>query len=116
MEDIMRYLDEIKEYHFDMANNKGDQLVYSSSELKNILKLLRENGLENAYSKVINELLLQFLHTILVAVDGGEWISEEFRFDIIKRSTNEIMNEKVALHEAFFDYLWEKNGKDPFDI
>ena len=116
MEEIMKWLDEIYEYHYNMALNKGDRFVYSSLELKKILKVLKEAGLESEYSKVINELLLQFIHTILVAVDGGEWISEDYQFDIINKNTNEIINSKCALHEEFFDYLWDKLGKDPFDI
>lgn len=57
--------------------------------------------------------LLQ-MHSFLVAMDGGEWISEQYRFDIVDKRNATVINEDKALHEEFIDYLWEVRNGDPY--
>ena len=45
------------------------------------------------------------MHSFLVAMDGGEWISEQYRFDIVDKRNATVINEDKALHEEFIDYL-----------
>ena len=54
------------------------------------------------------------MHSFLVAMDGGEWISEQYRFDIVDKRNATVINEDKALHEEFIDYLWEVRNGDPY--
>ena len=120
MEDFMKYLDEILQYCVSNAqkalqNDKERVWTSCASEYAKLAKQIGDDEeTVKAFSLIINEILLLQMHTLLVAMDGGEWISEKYRFDIVDKEDESIINENKALHEEFFDYLWEKRNGDPF--
>lgn len=120
MNDFMKYLDEILKYCVSDAKKalqSDRERVWSSCSLeydKLGKKIGNDEELLEAFSLIINEILLLQMHTFLVAMDGGEWISEKYRFDIVDKEDASIINEEIALHEEFFDYLWKERDGDPF--
>lgn len=120
MDDFMKYLDEIIKYYVSHAreaiqNDKERVWTSCSSEYAKLAKQLgNDEEMVKAFSLIINEILLLQMHTFFVAMDGGEWISEKYRFDIINKENSSIINKETALHEEFFDYLWKKYDGDPF--
>ena len=77
-------------------------------------KIGNDEELVEAFSLIINEILLSQMHSFLVAMDGGEWISEQYRFDIVDKENGTVINEDKELHDEFFDYLWEVRNGDPY--
>lgn len=118
--DFMEWLDEILKYgvsHAKEALQSNGDRIWSSCSLeydKLSKKIGSDEELLEAFSLIMNEILLLQMHTFLVAMDGGEWISEKYRFDIVDKENASIMNEEIALHEEFIDYLWKKYDSDPF--
>lgn len=118
---MQEYLDEILQYCVANAskalqNDKERVWTSCSSEYDKLAKQLgNDEEMVKAFSLIINEILLLQMHTFFVAMDGGEWISEKYRFDIVDKGDESIINENTALHEEFFDYLWEKRNGDPFE-
>lgn len=122
MNDFLKYLDENLKYclSFSQKALKNEGGVFSSCplEYEKLRKVIGDDEeLVEAFLLIINEILLQQMHALLVAMDGGAWISEKYRFDIVdKEDESNIINEEVALHEEFFDYLWEERDGDPFRL
>ena len=93
-------------------DSKIERFWSESKEEYGILQeALNDREKKRAFEIVINELLIQQLHALLVAMDGGEWISEKYDFQIIEKDTTKCINADVALHEKFIDYLWEGDEK-----
>jgi len=67
-------------------------------------KLSSEEELE-AYRKVVNSVIEGVIHSILVMIDGGDELADNFLVDLIDRDTKESLQEDIALHEEFFGYL-----------
>ena len=93
------------------------KISYNPSSMQEYLDEILQYCVANASKALQNdkEILLLQMHTFFVAMDGGEWISEKYRFDIVDKGDESIINENTALHEEFFDYLWEKRNGDPFE-
>lgn len=120
MDDFMKYLDEILRDGVSDAKNallNERERIWSSCALE-YAELAKQIGdkdeLVKAFSLIINELLLVQMNTLLLAVDGGEWISEKYRMDIVDKESATAINENVALHEEFMGYLWEERDGDPY--
>lgn len=120
MNDFMKYLDEILKYCISDAKKallSDRERMWSScaSEYNKLSKKIgNDEELVEAFSLIINEVLLLQMHSFLVAMDGGEWISEQYRFDIVDKRNAAVINEDKALHEEFIDYLWEVRNGDPY--
>ncbi len=97
-----------------LKNNSERFWSVCKEEYKMVGEVLDNDELAKAFQMIINEILLQQMHSLLVAMDGGAWISEKYSFEIVDKNNGTIVNENIALHDMFFDYLWDKNDGDPF--
>ena len=87
----INYLDDNRYYGAQTFYTEGNEGIAKTiqEEFNNNLnspleeKKLNDEDLQAAFSLIINEILLQQIHTLLVAMDGGEWISEKYRFDLV---------------------------------
>lgn len=119
MNDFMKYLDEILSYCISTSRKtleSDKERIWNACalEYEKLSKVIGDNEeLLESFSLIINDILLTWIHTFLVAMDGGAWISEKYRFDIVDKENGTVINEEKALHEEFFDYLWEKRSGDP---
>ena len=59
----------------------------------------------NAYRKIQNEVIKGVIHSILVMIDGGDELADNYLVDLVDRDTKESLKKEVALHEEFFGYL-----------
>lgn len=122
MDELMKYLDEILKECISVSKKSIQSNIERfwsdcPSEYDKLSKLIgNDEELLEAFLLIINELLLLQMHSFLVAMDGGAWISEKYRFDIVNKEDESIINEEIALHEEYFDYLGEKRSGDPFRI
>ena len=120
MNDFMKYLDELLKYCISEAkkrllSDKERMWTFCASEYDKLGKKIgNDEELVEAFSLIINEILLEQMHSFLVAMDGGEWISEQYRFDIVDKENGTVINEDKELHDEFFDYLWEVRNGDPY--
>jgi hypothetical protein len=58
-----------------------------------------------AYEKVINEVIRGVIHSILVMIDGGDKLTDNYTIDLIEHKTRKSLKENGVLHEVFYDYL-----------
>lgn len=120
MNDFMKYLDELLKHCISEAkkrllSDKERMWTFCASEYDKLGKKIgNDEELVEAFSLIINEILLEQMHSFLVAMDGGEWISEQYRFDIVDKENGTVINEDKELHDEFFDYLWEVRNGDPY--
>lgn len=120
MNDFMKYLDELLKHCISEAkkrllSDKERMWTFCASEYDKLGKKIgNDEELVEAFSLIINEILLSQMHSFLVAMDGGEWISEQYRFDIVDKENGTVINEDKELHDEFFDYLWEVRNGDPY--
>ena len=118
MDDLYKYLDELRGYYLELAHksieNKGERFWTYCKDEYGMLKDNMNDEMLKSFDLIINELLLHQIHDFLVAMDGGEWISEKFQFDIVNKETGKVENENLSLHDQFIDYLWSKRDGDPF--
>lgn len=79
------------------------------SEVKESYKLLQNKIIKNnereAYKEVLNDIIEGVIHSILVMIDGGNALADNYLIDLIDRETKESLTENIALHEEFFGYL-----------
>lgn len=122
MNDFMKYLDELLKHCISEAkkrllSDKERMWTFCASEYDKLGKKIgNDEELVEAFSLIINEILLSQMHSFLVAMDGGEWISEQYRFDIVDKENGTVINEDKELHDEVFDYLWEVRNGDPYRI
>ena len=118
MNDLYKYLDELRGYYLQLAHkaieDEGERFWTYCKDEYETLRVKMDNDMLKSFDLIINELLLHQLHDFLVAMDGGEWISEKFQFDIINKENGNVENEAISLHDQFIDYLWNKRDGDPF--
>jgi hypothetical protein len=109
---LFRRLKEMKDWWVD-ASVKGliedDTLRWSNCEKEYLLlkTLISTEEGKQAYSRIINELMVGLIHSILVIFDGGDEVTDEFSIDIINADTKQSLLEEIALHEGFIDYLFD---------
>ncbi len=97
-----------------LKNNSERFWTVCNDEYEKLGEVLNNDDLTKAFKMIVNEILLQQMHSLLVAMDGGAWISEKYSFEIVDKNNGTIVNENIALHDMFLDYLWDKNDGDPF--
>lgn len=119
MNNLFKYMDEMIKENVNISrlaleNNMDRFWTECAEEYKILSKEINQDELLDAFSLIINEMLLVQMHSFLVAMDGGAWVSEKYRFDIVDKESNEVLNETISLHDMFFDYLWDSRGQDPF--
>ena len=121
MDDIMKWLDDERTFWTDLSC-KALQSEISRMEVQcqKQYKILGDavgnsEELLWAFRAIVNELMISQIHNILVAFDGGAWISEKYIFDIIEKETGETINgDVVDMHERFIGHLWDVEDGDPF--
>lgn len=120
MEEIYEYLggevnESLDEFASAIKHGRGAFGSMCPDEYRKICKLIDTEESKEALILIVNELLLQQIHSILVAVDGGAWISEKYKIDIIDKEKNSVINEDIwSSHDMFIDYMWEQRGGDPY--
>lgn len=81
------------------------------SEFEEAYKLLKSKIVidteKNAYEKILNEIIEGVIHSILVMIDGGDALADNYLIDLIDEETKASLKENTALHEEFFGYLLE---------
>ncbi|NIK80456.1 hypothetical protein FHS15_005646 [Paenibacillus castaneae] len=79
------------------------------SDLKSEYQILNnllgtDEGIE-AYKNVIQDKIDGVLHSVLVMIDGGTELAENFTIDLVVEDTRESLKEGIALLEEFTGYL-----------
>jgi hypothetical protein len=59
----------------------------------------------NAYHKVQSEVIQGVIHSILVMIDGGDELADNYLIDLVDIETKESLKKEGALHEDSFGYL-----------
>lgn len=54
---------------------------------------------------VQSEVLQGAIHSILVMIEGGDELADNYLIDLVERETNESLQKEVALHKEFVGYL-----------
>lgn len=107
---LYKRLKEIKD-NWVKASVKGldsdTDLIWSDCEDKyiHLQDALSNDQDRQAFEKVLDEVIKGAIHSILVMLDGGDELTDEFNIDLINADSQESLKEKSALHEEFFDYL-----------
>ena len=85
-------------------------LIWSDyeDEYAHLQKSLLSDADKQAYQKVLDEALKGAIHSILVMLDGGDELTDEFNIDLINADSKKSLKEKIALHEEFFRYLLDE--------
>ena len=90
--------------------NKGADLIWSENEedyvhLQDVLIAEKD---KTAYKRILDETIKGAIHSILVMVDGGDELTDNFSIDLVNADTNTSLKEGIALHEEFISYLLDK--------
>jgi len=107
---LLQNLKSIRDYWTKTAVdglNSNTDLIWSENEDEyKILqtKLISKEEL-NAFHQIQNEVIDGVIHSILVMIDGGDQLADNFLIDLIDSGTKESLQEGVALHEEFYGYL-----------
>lgn len=67
---------------------------------------------QEAYRKVINDVVEGVMHSMMVMFDGGSALSDEFSIDVINSETGESLLSYSALHEEFIDYIMDAEEEE----
>jgi len=89
---------------------KGEDIIIPSlcyKEYEMLKSLINTEESLKAYSVVIDNLIKEVIHTILVMFDNGDALADHFIIDIIDYDTKKSITENIALHEEFMYYLNE---------
>lgn len=76
-------------------------------EYQKLQRLLRNDEEKEAYERVLNELIKGTIHSILVMIGGGDDLADKYTVDLVVEKNNKSLKKSGALHEAFYDYLFE---------
>lgn len=114
---------EEKKYFFENLKNIKDYWVIASlenleenadltwtgceNEYQKIQLLLKSEEDKKAYEKVLNEVIQGVLHSVLVMIDGGDDLADQYTVDLVIKGNNQSLKENGALHEDFIDYLMD---------
>jgi hypothetical protein len=58
-----------------------------------------------SFGKVQDELIKGVIHSILIMIDGGDELADNYLLDLVDRETKESLLNDIALHEEFYRYL-----------
>lgn len=110
---FFKRLKEIKDY-WVKTSVKGlesdTDLIWSDyeDEYVQLQGVLSNDEDKQAYEKVLDEAIKGAIHSILVMLDGGDELTDEFNIDLINADSRKSLKEKIALHEEFFGYLLDE--------
>lgn len=84
-----------------------DDLIWSAvrNDYEVMREIMKDDSLIAAYESILHEVIKGTIHSILVMLDGGDWLADHFSLDLVDESTNESLNREKCLHEEFFYYL-----------
>ena len=107
---LLQNLINIKDYWTKTAVdglNSNTDLIWSDyeDEYKILQTKLTSQEELNAFHKVQSEVIQGVIHSILVMIDGGDELADNYLIDLVDRETNESLQKEVALHEEFVGYL-----------
>ena len=107
---LFQNLKNIKDYWTTTAVdslNPNTDLFWSENEdhYKILQTKLKSQEELNAYHKTQNEVIQGIMHSILVMIDGGDELADNYLVDLVDRETKESLQKEGALHEEFFGYL-----------
>lgn len=107
---LFKRLKEINDYWVKTSVEGLDSdtdLIWSDyeDEYVQLQGVLSNDEDKQAYEKVLDEAIKGAIHSILVMLDGGDELTDEFNIDLINADSQESLKEKIALHEEFFSYL-----------
>ena len=107
---LLQNLKNIRDYWTKTAVdglNPNADLIWSENEDEyKILQSKLESKEElNAFYNIQNEVIDGVIHSILVMIDGGDPLADNFLIDLIDSGTKESLQEGVALHEEFYGLL-----------
>ncbi|USB33370.1 histidine kinase [Paenibacillus sp. YPG26] len=74
-------------------------------QVQSLSEVLNNDELLNAFKDYQKEIIQGVIHSILVMFDGGDALAEKLRIELINAETKEILNENIALHEDFIEFL-----------
>ncbi|ANC78532.1 histidine kinase [Fictibacillus phosphorivorans] len=87
--------------------NPNTDLIWSDNE--NEYKILQSKIKTQeelvAFAKIQDELIKGVIHSILVMIDGGDELADNYLLDLVDRKTKESLLHDIALHEEFYNYL-----------
>lgn len=110
---IFKRLKEIKDYwvqtSFEGLETNTD-LMWSDYEddYIHLQKTLVNNEDKQAYKNILDEVIKGVIHSILVMIDGGDELTDEFNIDLINADSKKSLKDNIALNEEFFSYLLDK--------
>ena len=107
---LLQNLKNIKDYWTKTAVdglNPNTDLIWSDYEDKYKILQTKLTSQEeiNAFHKVQSEVIQGAIHSILVMIDGGDELADNYLIDLVDRQTNESLQKEVTLHEEFVGYL-----------
>lgn len=107
---LLQNLINIKDYWTKTAVdglNPNTDLIWSDyeDEYKILQTKLTSQEELNAFHKVQSEVIQGVIHSILVMIDGGDDLAENYLIDLVDRETDESLQKEVSLHEEFVGYL-----------
>ncbi|HHX37889.1 MAG TPA: histidine kinase [Clostridiaceae bacterium] len=91
----------------EAVQGKDTDLRWTSNieEYAILREALCDEKKQEAYRKVINDVVEGVMHSMMVMFDGGSALSDEFSIDVINSETGESLLSYSALHEEFIDYI-----------
>lgn len=60
---------------------------------------------KQAFKDVLGEAIKGTIHSLLVMLDGGDELTDEFNIDLINADTMVSLKKDVSLNEEFISYL-----------
>lgn len=109
---LLKRFKETRDYWLETALKSledDSDLSWSNCEQEyhQLKRLISNEETMECYSKVVDELMVGLIHSLLVMFDGGDELTDEFNIDIINADTKASLLENIALHERFFEYLFD---------
>lgn len=111
---LLQNLKNIKDYWTKTAVeslNPRSDLIWSEheDEYKNLQTKLTSKEDLNDYTKVQSEIIKGVIHSILVMIDGGDELADNYLIDLVDRETKESLQKEFALHEEFESFLLDND-------
>lgn len=105
-------LKRIKDYWMNEATDSlkpSTDLIWSdfAESYKLLQGKLNTPAEQDAFKNIQSEIIKGVLHSVLVMIDGGDALADEFKIDLVDEKTKESLKEHIALHEEFYSYLMD---------